>query len=129
MRRHTRGGVIASTTAAVVIGGAVATAALPSYTHSDLRYLDSGTATGGLLLGLLLAFAGVTGVRAFTLERTPRREIPTSRRRPPIPARSTSPVQGCSIEGLVDHGRRPDPLQDVVPEPLPMHARGCGKRF
>lgn len=129
MRRHIRGGIVASATSAAVIIGGVLTATLPHHTHPDLRYLDGGTATGALLLGLLLAFAGTTAVRAFNPDRRPHRETTTIHRRPAHPQADTAPAMPGGSPAWLGGPGRPKALEAAVPEPVPMLRGGCGKRF
>lgn len=106
--------------------GAVLTATLPrAIHHRDLRFMVDPDAVGpALLLGLLLAYTGTTIIQLSTPRKDPRvstRQQPTVH---PIPTRAVQTGQPAWVEG---HPERP--LQDVVPQHLPLPYRRCGNRL
>ena len=106
--------------------GAVLTATLPRVIHHrDLRFMVDPDAVGpALLLGLLLAYTGTAIIQLTTPRKAPHVSSQKRSTVRTLPARAAQTGQPAWVEG---HSERP--LQDVVPQPLPVPYRRCGNRL
>lgn len=118
-RRSTRHIVIAGVLL-FASAGAVLVYVMPMVSSADAWFAAAdGTATTGMLLGLMFALTGTTVVRSLGIDR---RRSHAQHSRPRQPEGSTAAAISSPVPQLDGGGRGQAPLSAAMPQPLSLHA-------